>query len=561
MKIDIMPRSLAGKTIVLTVGALVLLGGLIIATTAWMVRQCAERQGLERLDTNMRVAWEVVGSHGDGFSIVDGRMMVGDVVLNDFYAPVDTVQKLVGGTATVFQGDTRITTNVMKPDGSGRAVGTQLARNAAHDSVFGRGQPYRGEADILGTAYYTGYDPIRDASGNTIGVMYVGVKKDEFFADVERTILIAVLLAIGGVLVIAAATLFVLRRMFAPLGGLREAMNALAEDRLDVEIPAAGRNDEIGHMARAVQVFKENAEKVREMEAQTSRSREQSEAEKRQAMQAMARTFEETVGSVIGQVADSTRRVEEVARALAVSAEHAQQRSAVVTSATAEASSNVQTVASAAEELNSSIDEISQQVATSSARAAEAVSEAQRTNDQVRSLSEAAQKIGDVVELINTIAGQTNLLALNATIEAARAGEAGRGFAVVAAEVKTLAEQTAKATEEISGQIAAIQGATDGAVAAIGGIGSRINELSEIAAAVAAAVEEQGAATREIARNIQLAARGTEDVSENTAEVSRAAGETGSAADQMLRAACDLGQGADRLSSEVAEFLDRLKAA
>lgn len=561
MKIVIMPRSLAGKTIALTVGALIVLGALVILSTSWMVRQYAERQGLERLDTNMRVAWEVIGSYGDRFSVSGDRMLVGEVVLNDFYEPVDTIQKLVGGTATVFQGDRRIATNVMKPDGTGRAVGTQLARNAAYEAVLGRGEPYRGEADILGTAFYTGYDPIRDAAGNTIGILYVGVRKDEFFADVERTVQIALLLGFAAVVAIGAASLFALRRMFAPLGGLREAMNALTGNRLDIEIPAVNRGDEIGHMARAVQVFKDNAVRMREMERQASQAREHSEAEKREAMQSMARSFEDTVGSVIDQVAAAARRVEEVARALASSADHAQQRSSIVDAATAEASTNVQTVASAAEELNASIDEIAQQVATSSARAAEAVAEAERTNDEVRSLSEAAQKIGDVVELINTIAGQTNLLALNATIEAARAGEAGRGFAVVAAEVKTLAEQTARATEEISGQIAAIQVATDGAVGAIAGIGTRIVELSEIAATVAAAVDEQGAATREIARNIQLAASGTREVANNISEVSQAAGETGSSAEQMLQAARDLGQGADRLSAEVGDFLGRLKMA
>jgi len=556
-----LPRSVAGKSIVLTIGALLVLSVLIITVTSWMVRGFAERQGLERLDTNMKVAWQVVGELGDSFAIRDGQIVIGDVVLNDNVAPVDTIRDLVGGTATVFQGDTRVTTNVMKPDGSGRAVGTKLARNAAFEAVFDKGVPYRGEANILGTPFYTAYDPIKDAAGETIGVLYVGVKKADFFADVENTITTAILIAFLAVLLVAGVSYVVMRRMFAPLGDLSRSMDDLANGNTDIDIPALGRKDEIGRMAETVQVFKENASKVGAMEAEALAARERTEAEKREAMQTMARTFEETVGDVIRQVAEGSATVEEAAQVLTASAAEANERSGTVSAASDRATENVQTVASAAEQLSSSIQEISVQVSASSSKANAAVGEAERTNEQVRGLSEAAQRIGDVVELINNIASQTNLLALNATIEAARAGEAGKGFAVVAAEVKTLAEQTAKATEDISAQIGSIQQATDGAVDAIAGISKTIVDLSGIAQAVASAVEEQDAATREIAQNIQLAAAGTREVSENITGVAEAADNTGRSAGEMLAASRDLGASAEHLRGEVSNFLSKLHAA
>jgi len=557
----LMPRTLAGKTIVMAVGALILLGAVVVATTAVMMLNYAERKAFERLDSDMRVGWEVLGSFGDTFSIQNGQLLVGDVVLNDNHGPVDHIQSLVNGTATIFQGDTRITTNIMKPDGSGRAVGTTLARNAVYEAVLEKGVPYRGQADVLGAPFFTAYDPIKNAAGETIGVLYVGVQKSVFFADVNRTIQLAALLGAAFIVVLGAAAYFLLNRQFAPLGGMREAMEGLAKGDLDIEVPGLDRADEIGAMAQAVQVFKTNAEKVKSMEEDAARSRETAEADKRRTMGTMAATFEETVGAAIGQVSGCAGRVDQVAQTLSASVDDAQSRASVVATASEKASANVQTVASAAEELNASIAEIAQQVSLSSQKADAAVQEAKSTNEQVRGLSNAAQKIGDVIELINSIASQTNLLALNATIEAARAGEAGKGFAVVAAEVKTLAEQTAKATEDISEQISAIQGATDGAVKAIGGIGATIVELSEIGATVAAAVEEQGVATRDIAQNIQFAATGTQDVAENIVQVTDATGQTESATGEVLGAATELSGIAENLSDEVGRFLEQIRAA
>jgi methyl-accepting chemotaxis protein len=278
-------------------------------------------------------------------------------------------------------------------------------------------------------------------------------------------------------------------------------------------------------------------------------------------MRKLADRFEGAVGEIVGTVSSASTELEASATTLTSTAERTQQLTTVVAAASEEASTNVQSVASATEELSSSITEISRQVQESARVASEAVGQARNTTERVSELSRAATRIGDVVELINTIAGQTNLLALNATIEAARAGEAGKGFAVVASEVKALAEQTAKATGEIGQQISGIQTATQESVGAIKDISDTIEKLSEISSTIAAAVEEQGAATQEISRNVQQAAHGTHQVSSNIADVQRGASETGSASSQVLSAAQMLSTDSDRLKLEVGKFLETVRAA
>jgi methyl-accepting chemotaxis protein len=351
------------------------------------------------------------------------------------------------------------------------------------------------------------------------------------------------------------------RGIAGPVRAMTAAMGKLAADELDTEVPARERRDEIGAMAGAVQIFKENALRVRQMEAEAEQQKERAEAEKRATLRSLADDFERSVGGVVKTVASASGEMQSAAQSLSATAEEASRQSTAVAAASEQASTNVQTVASAAEELNASIGEIGRQVSTSAQIAGKAVSEAERTHQTVRSLADTAQKIGDVVKLINDIAGQTNLLALNATIEAARAGEAGKGFAVVASEVKSLATQTAKATDEIAAQITAIQSATGDAVGAIDGIGKTIGELNHIATAIASAVEEQGAATREIARNVQQAAAGTGEVSSNIGGVTQAATQTGASATQMLGAAGALAKEAATLRTEVDKFLQQVRAA
>ena len=360
--------------------------------------------------------------------------------------------------------------------------------------------------------------------------------------------------------VLAGVTVMLRRRLIGPLATLTNVVGDLAAGRHEVTIPASGRDDEIGSMAGSLQVFKE-ALIAKKASDEAAAVEADAKIEHGQRVDRITSDFEAMIGEIINIVSSASTELEASAGTLTATAERSEELATTVAAASEEASTNVQSVASATEEMASSVNEISRQVQDSARIATEAVVQAQKTNDRVGELARAASRIGDVVELINSIAGQTNLLALNATIEAARAGEAGRGFAVVASEVKALAEQTAKATGEISQQISGIQAATQESVGAIKDIGDTISRMSEIASAVASAVEEQGAATREISRNVQQAAHGTQQVSANITDVQRGASETGSASAQVLSAAKSLSSESSRLKREVGQFLSAVRTA
>ena len=393
------------------------------------------------------------------------------------------------------------------------------------------------------------------------GFFLAGAYIDDLQRDFRNQMVGIVLLG-GAVLAMTLLAVWLVNRdIVGSLGRLKAAMVRLAQNELATEVPGTNRRDEVGEMAAAVQVFKENALEVRRLQARQAEQQKQAEAEKKTAMATLANDFEAKVGAVVDTVASAAMEMETTSVSMNTAAEQAARQAAAVAQASDQASTNVHSVAGAAEELASSVAEISRQVVISTEIAGQAMQDAKRTDALVSSLVAAAQQIGTVTHMINEIASQTNLLALNATIEAARAGEAGKGFAVVASEVKSLASQTGKATQEISHQIAAIQTATSDTATSIQAIGTTIGRLHEIAVTIASAVEEQGAATQEIARNVQQAAAGTTAVSATISEVTQSVADTGTAAGHVLDAAGALSRQAETLRSQVGNFLSAVRAA
>ena len=369
-------------------------------------------------------------------------------------------------------------------------------------------------------------------------------------------------LAILGIAVISGSIAWMIGRSISgPLGLLGARMQGLADGKLDGDIPGIGRGDEVGAMAATVQIFKDNAIRIHGLEQAEVAAQARAVAERRATMESIANDFERSVTGIVHSVSTAAAGMQTTAQSMTATASDASARAATVGAASESSSNNVGTVAAAAEELSSSVTEISRQVARSSEIASKAVGDAERTNATVGALSKSAEKIGEVVKLIHSIAAQTNLLALNATIEAARAGESGRGFAVVASEVKALANQTAKATEEISAQVAAMQASTSEAVTSIGGITETIAQMSEITVSISGAVDQQGDATREIARNIQSVATGSNEISAHIGGVTSAASATGKAASDVLSNARELDNQSGLLRDAVDEFLVKVRAA
>ncbi|MCJ2092327.1 methyl-accepting chemotaxis protein [Methylobacterium sp. J-072] len=378
----------------------------------------------------------------------------------------------------------------------------------------------------------------------------------------RATLTLVATASIGLAVAIAAGVVVVILGVTAPLKRLVRTLERMGRGEIDSDIAEAVRGDEIGAVGRAVEGIKRMvAEKAAEQAEIRRRVEAEASAERRRARAELAESFERTMGGIVGAVSNSATELQTAAQSMTDTASLAAMQAATVAAAAEEAAGNVQTVAAAAEELGSSVQEIGRQVTGSADLTRIAAREAGETTQLVQALNQTSVKIGEMVGLIASIASQTNLLALNATIEAARAGEAGRGFAVVASEVKELASQTAKVTDEITGQIGAIRAVTENAVAAIGGITSRIGEIDGVTASIAAAVEEQGAATQEIVRNVAQAASGTGEVTSNIVGVAEASEKTGAAATQVLGAAAVLSDQSGRLNAEVARFLNGIRAA
>ena len=479
---------------------------------------------------------------------------------------VDRATSYVGGNATLFVHDdaanqfVRRTTNLKKENGD-RAVGTNLAADHPGQAVLRRGDAYKGPAILFGRRFFTAYQPIFNPAGKVVGIIYVGIPMAELDGMLWQAIDAMVIAAGIAALLSLIATAVLVRRITKPLKAVAGSLTVLAEGRTDVEVRYADRHDEIGVIARTIDVFKTNRIERRQLEAERINAEKSANERRKAELNQFVEDFRATIGGIIEQVMSSSGHFEEDAQRLSVTARSTAEMSGRSADTSRQASEHVRSAATASNELSQSIVEISRRVQDSNSVAAEAVKQATATDERMAELSAAGDRIGDVVKLITSIAEQTNLLALNATIEAARAGDAGRGFAVVAQEVKALAGQTAKATDEISSHIVNMQRATGESVDAIKAIGLTIERISEITGAISSAVEHQGEATQSIAHGVQAAAGGTVDVAENIERVARGASETETTSGQMLQSAKALSEVSVHLRDEVEKFLDSVRAA
>jgi methyl-accepting chemotaxis protein len=538
----------------------------IVAVAAWL----SERRMLEDRVTQMRTAVDMMIGMAQTLQgeVASGKMTLAEAKTQFRSRGRGMIFNGNQGYPIVYEADSTSLLNYANPQVEGRPSGAKdadgnviadIQMRAARTSPAGGMSSYHfprpGQTVALRKmAYARRFEPW------DIYVTY-GLYVDDIEADVNALLLRLGTIGGGLVLLLGALSWLISRDVVGGVHRLRDQMQAIAGGALQTPVTETDRGDAIGRMAETLDVLRKTAITARMLEDEQAATKQRSETEKRDALITLANRFDASVGQLVAMMASGAGELEATAKSMTGTAESTNQRATAVSSAATQASSRVQTVASAAEELSSSITEISRQVAQSANVTGRAVESARRTDTIVRALADGAQQIEHVAELISSIAGQTNLLALNATIEAARAGDAGRGFAVVAAEVKTLASQTAQATQEIGDRIAQIQTATKEAVAAIGGITTTIEEVSAIAATIGSAIEEQGAATAEIARNVTQTAEATRDVTANIGGVSTAANETGNAAGHVLTAASNLSKQAEQLSSEVNTFLAGVRAA
>jgi methyl-accepting chemotaxis protein len=565
-RLNLGPKACLSAALLIAVNAAFLVGA-----GYWSLTRDFNTRAVRDIDLSLRTLTLAFGE-----AYPDSKISIRDGVVQRVEIPkmpeftdhriVDRATSYVGGNATLFVFDdatsqfVRRTTNVKKENGD-RAVGTQLAPDHPGQAILRRGEAYKGPAMLFGRRFYTAYHPVFDPAGKVIGIIYVGTGMDELDGMLWQAIYAMAIAAGIAALLALVATGLLVRRVTKPLKAVAESLTVLADGRTDVEVRYADRHDEIGVIARTIDVFKTNRIERRQLEADRVNA-EKSASERRKAERdQFVEGFRTKISGIIEQVMNSSDRFEKDAQQLSLTAHSTAEMSGQSADSSRQASEHVRSAATASNELSQSIVEIGKRVQDSNNVASEAVKQATATDARMTELSAAGDRIGDVVKLITSIAEQTNLLALNATIEAARAGDAGRGFAVVAQEVKNLAGQTAKATEEISSHIVNMQRATEESVEAIKAIGQTIERMSEITGAISAAVEEQGAATKNIAHGVQAAAGGTLDVADNIERVAHGANETETTSDQMLQSAKALSEVSVHLRDEVEKFLDSVRAA
>jgi len=519
--------------------AMVLSVALVQAWTLRTVESSLLDQAQGQLDASLRLLHQRLAPLGTEWALGAGGLTLGGTKLAGRNQIPDDVKAVTGAVATIFEGDLRVATNILKPDGT-RAVGTKLAPGAAFDAVIRDGKVYHGRNLILGSEHLTIYEPLRDAAGKEVGILFVGVPLATVDAVTNGVLRHAIVSGSVVALVVGLLLLLGFRWMLRPLGTLAATMHTIAGGALGTVVPCTDRRDQIGDMARALEALRDSAARGRAAEAEAAAERTRSAAATRQALADMARTVEEAAVSTAAQVSTGGTRLTGIADALADVARRSGESAQSSAAAAAEAMTNVGGVAGATEQLTASIRAIAAQAGDSAQIAAKAVATGNSTRAMIEALSERVSKIDSVAAMIADIAGRTNLLALNATIEAARAGDAGKGFAVVASEVKQLAAQTARSTDEITRQLADVRTAAVEAVAAVGEMEAIVGSLDQIAGTIAATVSEQAAATAEIGRLVDSAQRVSQTVAESIAEVSAQAERAGAEASHVRGGAEDL---------------------
>jgi methyl-accepting chemotaxis protein len=566
LRLNLGPKAIIGAALLIAVNT-----ALLVAAGYWSLTRDFDIRAEHDIDVNLRTL-----SLAFSETFQNAKIAIRDGVVDRIEIPqmpefsdhkiVDRATSYVGGNATLLVYDdasqqfVRKTTNVKKENGD-RAVGTQLAPDHPAQAALRRGQAYKGPATLFGSRFYTAYQPVFSAAGKVIGILYVGIPMAQFDGMLWQAIMAMFIATAVATLLALGMTMMMVRRVTKPLKAVTEALTILAEGRTDVEVQYADRHDEIGAIARTIGVFKNNRIERRQLEAERMSAEKLAIDQRKAELNQFVENFRAKISGIIERVLHASGQFEKDAQQLSVTARSTAEMSGQSADASRQASEHVRSAAAASNELSQSIVEISRQVKDSNGVAADAVKQANATDERIAELSAAGDRIGDVVKLITSIAEQTNLLALNATIEAARAGEAGRGFAVVAQEVKTLAGQTAKATDEISAHIVNMQRATEESVNAIKAIGLTIERISEITTSISSAVEQQGTATQSIAEGVQAAASGTLDVADNIERVARGAGETETTSGQMLGSAQALSEVSIHLRDEVEKFLDSVRAA